>query len=48
MKMWIAWHMPKWLVYMCGIRIAAAATTRENSGVNIADVDIMDAIKAFE
>ena len=48
MKMWIAWHMPQWLVYMCGIRIAAYATTGERSGVNVQDVRIMDAIKLFE
>ena len=40
--------MPKWLVYMCGIRIAAYATTGQYSNINIKDVDIMDAIKEWE
>lgn len=29
LKFWIAWHLPHWLVYMCGIRLWANATTGE-------------------
>ena len=48
MVMWIAWHMPKWLVYWCSIRLMAHATTGKYGNDIVDSVSIMDALKRWE
>lgn len=40
---WIAWKMPRWLVYYCTIRLFASATTDGNAPV--VDMTAMEALR---
>lgn len=46
--MWIAWHLPKRLVYWCAIRVDAHATTGDYGSQNVPDLLAMDALKRWE
>ena len=41
---WIAWHLPRKLVYWCAIRVAAHATTGSYSNQIVTDLRAMDAL----
>ncbi len=45
--MWIAWHLPKHIVYFCAIRVAAHATTGKYSNQIVPDLTALDAIKRW-
>ena len=45
--MWIAWKMPKWLVYFCAIRLGANATTGKHGSQIVPDLNFMDALKRW-
>jgi hypothetical protein len=42
LKMWVAWHLPRWLVYWATIRL----TTWQVQG-NPADRPVIEALKAW-
>lgn len=42
--MWIAWHLPKTLVYWCSIRMIAYATQGEYSNQEVPALGAMDAL----
>lgn len=44
---WIAWRLPKWLVYFATIRLAAHATTGEYGMTIPSELDVMEAIKRW-
>ena len=46
--MWLAWKLPKRLVYFCAIRVDAHATTNEYSNQIVPDLTAMDALKRWE
>ena len=45
---WIAYKIPKQIVYLCGIRIWANATTGEFSSENATDIKMDEAIRRWE
>ena len=47
LMMWIAWKMPKWLVYQCAIRLGANATTGKYGSQIVPDLNFMDALKRW-
>jgi hypothetical protein len=47
-QMWIAWAMPKWLVYWCTMRLIAHATTGPYSDQNVPELTAMEAIKRWK
>ncbi len=45
--MWVAWAMPRWLVYWCAVRLAAEVTTRDDATRyegNVPDMTYCDAL----
>jgi hypothetical protein len=46
--MWFAWHLPKWVVYWCAIRLGAHATTGKYSNTNVPELTFTDALKRWE
>jgi hypothetical protein len=46
-KMWFAWHMPKWLAYWCTVRLGVHATTGRFSDQIVPDLTYMDALKRW-
>ncbi len=42
--MWIAWHLPKYIVMWCAYRVAAHATSGKWSNDEVPRVTMMDAI----
>jgi len=46
--MWLAWKLPKRLVYFCAIRLAANATTGKYSSQVVPELTAMDALKRWE
>ena len=44
---WLAWKLPKGLVYWCAIRLMAHATTGEWSNVNMLSLNAIDALKRW-
>ena len=46
--MFIAWRVPRWLVYFCVIRMGAETTTGKYSGTVVPDLKLMDAVKRWE
>lgn len=44
---WIAWHMPRSIVYWCAIRVMAHATQGEYSHQVVPDLTSMDALKRW-
>ena len=48
LAMWIAWHLPEWLVYWCAIRLGAyASTTDAMVGTNVPDMTFINALKEW-
>lgn len=46
--MWIAYRLPKRLVYWCAIRVSAHATTGKYSSQIVSELRAMDAIRRWE
>lgn len=46
--MWVAWHLPKKLVYWCTIRLMAHATTDQYSGQIVPELLAMDVLKRWD
>lgn len=46
--MWIAWHLPRWLVYWCAIRLNAHATQGVWGNESPNDISIMDALGRWD
>jgi hypothetical protein len=47
LRMWFVWHMPKWVVYWCSIRMIAHATQGEYSNQIVPELSAMDALKRW-
>jgi len=45
--MWIAWHLPKRIVYWCAIRVNAYATTGKYKNQIVPELNAMDALKRW-
>ena len=45
---WLAWAVPKKLVYFCGIRLWCHATQGKHSGVIVGEVRMNAALKNWE
>lgn len=45
--MWVAWHLPRPLVYWATVRVAAHATTGEYSSQVVPDLTAMDAMQRW-
>lgn len=46
--LWLAWHLPKRLVYWCAVRVMAHATTKTWSSQEVPSLYAMDALKRWE
>ena len=46
--MWIAWKLPKRVVYWCAIRVTAHATTGDYSHQIVPDLTAMDAVQRWD
>lgn len=46
--MWLAWKLPKRLVYMAAIRLASFATVGRYSDTVVPELTAVDAIKRWE
>lgn len=44
---WIAWHLPRGIVYWCSIRLIANATTGEYSNQIVPNLGAMDALQRW-
>lgn len=44
----IAWHLPRYLVMWCYMRVAAHATTGKYGSTNASELGMMDAIKRWD
>lgn len=47
-QMWVAWHIPKWLVYWASIRLISHATTGKYSSTVVPEITAMDALKRWD
>ena len=45
--MWIAWHLPKPIVYWCAIRVGCNATQDQWSNQIVPELKFMDALKRW-
>jgi hypothetical protein len=45
---WLAWKLPKSLVYWCAIRLIAHATTNEYGNTVVPEVTAMDALERWK
>uniref|UniRef100_A0A6M3XZD9 Uncharacterized protein n=1 Tax=viral metagenome TaxID=1070528 RepID=A0A6M3XZD9_9ZZZZ len=45
---WIAWKIPKLLVYWCAIRVGAYATTGEYSNQEVPILTFMEALRRWQ
>ena len=45
--MWIAWKMPKKLVYFCTVRAGAHATTGEHSSQVVPELEFIETLKRW-
>jgi hypothetical protein len=48
LRMWIAWHMPRSIVYWCAIRVGAHATQGKYSNQNVPELLFMDALQRWQ
>lgn len=48
LQMWIAWHLPKWLVKWAAIRLIAHASASDQHTGPVPELTAMDAVKAWE
>ena len=44
MTVWVAWHLPKMVVYHCGIRLGANASGEKNEYQIVPELTVMDAL----
>jgi len=47
-QFWIAWHMPRWLVYFCSIRLMSNATVGKYGDTIVPELMAMDALERWE
>lgn len=45
---WLAWHMPREVVYWCGVRMAAYASQGKWSGEECTGVTVMEMIERWD
>jgi hypothetical protein len=45
---WLAWRLPKGLVYWCLIRVFAFVTTGEYSDTEVSELTAMEALRRWE
>lgn len=45
---WLAWKLPKKVVYWCAIRLFAHATTNEYSSQNVPELLAIEALKRWD
>lgn len=48
LAMWVAWHLPRAIVYWCAIRVGCHATQGEWSGEDVPALLMMDALKRWD
>lgn len=48
LQMWIANHLPRWLVYWAAIRLMAHATTGKYDTTIVPELNAIDALKRWE
>lgn len=48
LKIWVAFHVPRWLAYWCAIRVAAHGTQGPYSNQAVPDLTIMEALKRWD
>ena len=46
--LWVAWRLPKRLVYWCAMRVNAHATTGEHSAQNVPELTAFEASERWE
>lgn len=44
---WLAWRLPRWLVYWAAIRLGAQATTGPHGGTDPGELPFMEALKRW-
>ena len=44
---WLAWKMPKRLVYWCAVRVGAAATTGQWSSQVVPELTLIEALERY-
>ncbi len=45
---WIAWHLPRWLVYWCAIRLLSEMTKKDEMvGVEVPNMKAMDLLSLW-
>ena len=47
-SIWIAWHLPKYIVMWCVCRVAAYASSGKWSNEEVPSITIMDAIARWD
>lgn len=47
-SMWLAWQLPRCVVYWCAVRLGAAATTGAHSSQVVPELSFMDALQRWE
>jgi hypothetical protein len=48
LRMWIAWRMPKSVVYWCAVRVGAHAIQGKYSNQNVPELLFMDALQRWQ
>lgn len=48
LQMWLAWHLPKWLVKLAAVRLIAHATTGQYGSTVVSELTAMDALKRWD
>ena len=46
--LWLAWHLPRYLVMWCYVRVVAHATTGSFSSTIVPELSAMDALKRWD
>ena len=47
LQMWIAWHLPKWLVKWCYVRVVACASTGKFANTELPALNVVTALNRF-
>jgi len=45
---WIAWHLPRKIIYWCAVRVFCDATSGKYSDQMVPELTAMDALKRFD
>ena len=48
LTMWVAWHLPRYLVMWCYIRVVAHASTGQFDDTNFHNLSIVTALKRWD